>query len=318
MALFCALLCETAALLPFVAPEVIWVTMGQSLWLHLVAALLGGVGIASLFRERMGSAHWGAPAVLFGLIAFILPGAGIVVALVMAQILRTHQKKSVPEESPFEEVETRERPVEPIHDAGPLAQPLVGLINSMALEKLQRVVLGMAEMPPGKTRPLLKKLQRHSDVRVQLYANGLLNDHLEGIERKMGALKQRVADDSSDVDSQLALVEMYRFQFDNDLIASDEIQQVALQAFQESKALLEMMPDHPVGLECQAEFLLHLQQFQEAADSVEKLFHRGGYEDLAIALHHRVRYEFATAQEVSLPVLRRSGVEQIESQTSPS
>lgn len=317
MSLFCALLCEGAALLPIVAPEVIWVTIGQAIWLHLVAALLSGVGIASLFRERLGSPHWGAPAVLFGLITFVIPGAGIGVAILMALILRTHQKRATEEESPFVEVETAEPPVGTIHDAGPLPQPLVGMMDRMDPDKLQRVVLGMEEMPPGKTRPLLKKLQGHPDVRVQLYANGLLNDQLDVIERKMGALKQRVERDNSDIHSQLALVEMYRYQLDNDLIALDEVQQVALQAFQETKALLEKMPDHPVGLECQAEFLLHLQQYQEAADAVEKLFHRGGYEHEAIAMHHRVRYEFATAQEITLPVLRPTDSKQLKSQ-SPS
>ena len=74
--------CEAAAVLPFVAPEVIWVHASQSVWLHLSAAILLGCGASALLNAR-GIAQWIGASFLFALLGFVLPVLGLFAVLGM-------------------------------------------------------------------------------------------------------------------------------------------------------------------------------------------------------------------------------------------
>ena len=180
----------------------------------------------------------------------------------------------------------------------PLAQPLVSVMHRTSVDDLRRIVLGIECAPPALTRPVLHKLQKHSDVRVQLYANGLLNDQLDVLERRLATLKQRTVERPGDVDTQTSIVEVYAYLFANNLVAPDEVGQIAAQALRETETALALDPSNAVALHARAEFQLLLGDFRGAALALEQLRHVPGQQKRAADLHARLHFEFAAAQEI--------------------
>lgn len=292
-------LCEAAAALPFVAPEVIWVSADQSFLVHLLGVVLFGGGASALISGGRSFGQWVGPAVLFTLLSLVLPILGLLMVLILTIILISHHAQLPQEEISLVEVApVRTNREGSLYGPGPISQPLVSLLSSEEDEELRKIVLGQEGMPPEQTRPILHKLQKHPDVRVQLYANGLLNDQLDAIERQLADLKQRTKEHPSDEVSQTAIVEVYLYLFQSRLIASDEILQTAAQALRETELSLAFNPSNTTVLEARFEFQLMLGQFREAAITVEQLRHTAGREQKVARLRARLEYDQAAAQNV--------------------
>ena len=301
IAILSGFLLEAAAGLPFLAPEVIWVSASQAPFLHLVAALLVAGGAAAFFTAGRGIGQWLGACLFFGILAVVIPVAGLFAVLFLSVILYAHHLKEPEKTISLEELPARStemRPSSLVHDAGPLKEPLVAMLDRLDPGKLQQVVLGMASMPPAATRPLLQKLQKHADVRVQLYANGLLNDQLDALERRLATLKRRAQDDPGDASLRTAVVETYLTLFENGLVAADEVGQIAGQALRETTAALELDPSNVPALKAQAHFHLLRGEFREAARAIATLQTLPGCEADAARLQARLAFEHCGTQAV--------------------
>jgi len=304
------LLLEAAAALPFLAPEVIWIGAGQALWLHLAGAVLASAAAAALVTAQRGPGQWAGTAFLLSLFALSLPGIGLLAIIMLTLILVSHHaQKRIDKISLAEVLPRRASPDKDgsLYGPGPLAQPVVSVMNERSAGDLRRIVLGIQDMPPALTRPILHKLQRHPDVRVQLYANGLLNDQLDVLERRLATLRERVATHHGDETAQTAIVEVYLYLLKNKLVASDEIAQAASQALRETGRALALNPSNPTALQARAEFQLLLHDYRDAALVIEQLRHLPGQAARASALYARLLYDFAAVQDVPSPPPSKTG-----------
>ena len=125
-------LCEAAAALPFVAPEVIWVSAEQSLLVHLLGGVLFGGGASALISGGRSFGQWVGPAVLFTLLSVMLPMLGILVVLTLTIILISHHAQLPQEEISLVEVSpVRTDRESSLYGPGPISQPLVSLLSML-------------------------------------------------------------------------------------------------------------------------------------------------------------------------------------------
>jgi hypothetical protein len=188
-----------------------------------------------------------------------------------------------------------------VHGPGPLPQPLVALLPHLEPTALRGIVLGLESMPPALTRPILHRLQKHPDVRVQLYANGLLNDQLDHLERRLATLKERISQRRSDDFTRTAIIEIYTHLFRSNLVAADEIAPTVAEALKECDLVLALDPANPTVMRARVEFQLLRGDFRDAAIGIEQLRPLPGQQNAAIALHARLLFDLAAAEPVSHP-----------------
>lgn len=304
MALLCGFVLEAAAALPWLAPEVVWIDTDQIVWLHIIGALVGASGAAALFSAKRGFGQWAGATLFFAIFAVVIPGLGLLAVFVLAVVLLSHHAQEEPVTVPFAKVRPRRvasRLDGSLYSSGPLAQPLVSMIDEFGEKELREIVLGLESMPPRRTRPILQRLQRHPDVRVQLYANGLLNDQVDVLERRLSVLKDRVAARPEDQDSQTAIIEVYLGLFENRMVANDEVAQIAKQALQETVTALAANPANPIALSAQAEFHLLRGEFEQSAFAIAQLRQVPGQAAHAARLDARLRFDRAAALHVAEP-----------------
>ena len=295
-AVLIGLVCEAAALLPFVTLGPVWFAGQGAFILHGLASLYAGFGAAYTLTSGRGILQITGPALIFILLIFTIPVAGLVAVLLLTVILLAHQLQrriDKPELTPIHDPSGPAR-----RSPNPIADPLVTLASSLSVEDLRETILGMKEMPAGQTRGMLKKFQKHSDVRVQLYASGLLNDQVEADERRLATLEERGRDTPRDLPTLLAIVESYLRLIDQNLLADDEIPHTAQHACHAAAATLAVAPRDPIALQAMVRFQLLLNDFHGAYGTILRLHQLAGQKPAASDLLARLSYDYATSQPV--------------------
>lgn len=288
-ALLTGLVCETAAAIPFFIVGVTWLGGQQAFILHGLAAVLTGLGAASVLTNREHPSRILGPAALFTLLAFAIPVAGLGAVLILTIILFSHRLQPVPTKSALTTI-----PEPGADTALPVIQPLVTTLNDLDTARLRAAVLGMDDMPCGQTRPLLARLQRHRDMRVRLYAGGLINDQTDADERRLASLEEQARSTPRDLSTLLAIVESYLRLIDEGLIHADELPHTAQRAVHAADAVLAIEPANSVALRAMTRFQLVLNDFHSAYGTILRLHQIDGQQHLATDLLARLSYEYAT------------------------
>lgn len=261
---------------------------------HLLAAALLAAGGSLVVTSRSRLSQSFGIGFLFLTLAVLLPGVGPPVILALTAVLCHHAWKPRATKVPLTEVTTTPA----TRGATPITAPLVGLRQTLPPQDLQAALLGMGHMAPGDTRPLLKSLRKHRDVRVSLYANGLLNDHLNLFEKRLSALQNRVEEDPRDTIALTALVETYAALIDNALIPADETAQTAMRALTAAQTALAVDPANPPVLAAKARFELLQANFSDAYATIQQLYALPDCFDQARALHAELLFEHAATRAV--------------------
>lgn len=294
-------LLEAAAVTAFVAPDLASFLPTTPVLAHLAAALLLALGGALVATARVRGAQTIGLTLLFGTLALILPIIGPFAVLIFTVILAWHSWRKLPAKIPLAKI-----PALDISNASPcpVDAPLVGLLTQLSPAKLQKTLLGMARMPPRDTRPLLKTLQKHRDVRVLLYANGLLNDHLNLFEKRLAALQDLSHQNPRDEITLTALVETYAELIEHKLIPADEIPQTAKRALAAAVNALALDPANAPVLAIKARFELLVADFPTAYRTIQQLYALPDCFEQARLLHAQLLFQHSATR----PVQNRKGV----------
>jgi len=276
----------------------------QALALHFLASVFGGLAAASLPAPPRRQ-DWLGLALFLAVLAFFIPFAGLVAAFLLALVLVLHARRAPAPAKRFAEIPQRHpggQRLSANQDPGVIDAPLAGKWSVLDAAALRRITLGMEALPARKARPLLHRLRHHPDVRVQLFANGLLTDQIERVERRLAELKARVRGNPNDEFSLTALVEVYDSLFADELVPADETAQTARQALAEADAALALFPANGVVLAAKIRFLLALGDFRKAAIMLNRLQLLPGHDAAAAALYDRIHFEYnATKPPVPAP-----------------
>ncbi|NNM28402.1 MAG: hypothetical protein HKO57_02710 [Akkermansiaceae bacterium] len=270
---------------------------------HFSSAAVVGGGAGLLVTAGQARFQWLGPAVFFALLAALVPVAGSLGVIVMAVVFGMHRSRPRPETPALRAVDGffRLPPAQPAGRFGfPGNVPLVSVLGSLDAETLQSVTLGMTPLPERQSRPILTRLRNHPDVRVQLYANGLRNEQLDTLERRLAILKRSRDGQAPDEATLTAIVETYLHLFDNELVPPDEWTTTARRALQDTALAVSMSPDNPVALAGLVRFHLILREYQDAAALIAQLRLLPGQEAVAAILEARMRCEAAAHEAVPI------------------
>lgn len=286
---------ETAAVLAFLSTGYAAVMPTSPFLLHLAATALIAFGAALAATARVGFTQALGLSALFAILTLILPGIGPLAILTFASVLAWHSWRWIPVKIKVEKIDAPEpSSINPC----PVNEPLVGLLQRLPAEDLQHVLLGMSNMPPRQTRPLLKTLQKHDDVRVLLYANGLLNDHLNTFEKRLAGLQDQLKENPENEVILTALVETYASLIEHKLIPADEAPQTANRALALARKALEINPDNAPVLIAKTRFELLVADYQAAYTTILALYALPDSFETARLLHAELLFEHAATRPV--------------------
>jgi tetratricopeptide (TPR) repeat protein len=289
------LVLETGAILSFLSKGYAAVVPASPFTLHISAAVLIAVGAALAVTARVGLVQALGLSAFFATLTLILPAIGPLAILIFASVLAWHSWHHIPKKIKLTKIP---EPDASSIDQCPINEPLVGLLKRIPAEDLQQALLGMSNMPPRETRPLLKALQKHDDVRVLLYANGLLNDHLNMFEKRLAGLQKQLKSDPNDEVILTALVETYASLIEHKLIPADEAPQTAKRALALAETALAINPGNAPVLVAKARFELLIADFQAAYATIQALYPLPDSFETARVLHAELNFEHAATRPV--------------------
>lgn len=289
LSLLAGLVCESAAAVPFLVPGATWPGVPQVILLHAMASLLTGLGAASFLPGREHRHGILGPASLFSLLAFAIPVAGLIAVPIVTTILLANRLRGTRGQAPLAVI-----PEPGVDVSQALTQPLVTILNGLDATALRRIVLGMEEMPPARTRPLLTRLQRHRDPGVRLLAGGLINDRADAHEHQLATLEELGRRNPRDLPTLVAIVEFRLHLLDEDLVAPEEIPHAARQAVHAAETALAVDPSNTTTLRALARLQLLLDDFHGAYATILRLHQLAGQQRVATHLFARLSYEYAT------------------------
>ena len=130
-----------------------------------------------------------------------------------------------------------------------LGRPLVEAVRLLSPLNLFRLLCGLGSLPPKDARPVLVRLRDSGDAQLQLFAQGGLNDAIEGVEQDLASLQKGARANPRCAAAHCSIAELHLFMLDHNLVEEDGRQATWDAACHAIADALGQDPDDALGLQ---------------------------------------------------------------------